>query len=125
MSMKNILVVDDQAAYLLALKKILHRPWLRVDIAATVEHALILLQDSVYDVVITDLKLGAAPGEDGISILKSVKEWSPSTRVIMITGYGHQDIIKKAFALGVDCFYEKPLSSEILKKTLLGWGVEC
>lgn len=123
--MKKILVVDDQAAYLLALKKILQRAWLRIDIAVTMEDALTLLGETVYDVVITDLKLGAAPGEDGISILKQVKEWSPSTRVIMITAYGHQDMIRKAFALGVDCFYEKPLSSEILKETLLGWGVEC
>jgi DNA-binding NtrC family response regulator len=125
MQNKKILIVDDEAGFLLALKKILRSPEIHIDIAATFEDAMALLGEQIYDVVITDVRLTIVLREEGFEILTYVKEHSPATKVIIITGYGRPNIVKQAGILGADLFFEKPFSPSILKNTLRCWGIEC
>jgi DNA-binding NtrC family response regulator len=125
MQNKNILIVDDEAGFLLALQKILRGPEINIDIAATFEDAMALLTKHIYDVVVTDVRLTMVLREEGFEILKYVKEHFPTAKVIIITGYGRPDIVKQACSLGADLFFEKPLSSSILKNTLQCWGIKC
>ena len=57
-------------------------------------------------------------GEEGLKIIKYVKEFYPQTNVILVTGYGSSAVMEKAQALGVAFYFEKPVSSEILKNAL-------
>jgi DNA-binding NtrC family response regulator len=125
MQNKKILIVDDEAGFLLALQKILRGPEIHVDIAVTFEDAMALLGEQIYDVVITDVRLTMVLREEGFEILKYVKEHTPAAKVIIITGYGRPDIVKQACTLGADLFFEKPFSPSILKNTLRCWGIEC
>ena len=125
MSLKRILVVDDEPGFLLAIKRILQGPEVLVDTAETKEDALTLLADLTYHVVITDVMLTTILEEEGLEILQYIKEHAPDTKVIIITGYGNSDVIKKACTMGVDLFFEKPLFSEILTNTLKCWGIAC
>jgi two-component system response regulator (stage 0 sporulation protein F) len=125
MQKKNILIVDDEAGFLLALQKILRGREINIDSATTFETAMALLSEQIYDVVVTDVRLTMVLREEGFEILKYVKEHSPATKVIIITGYGNPDIVTQACNLGADLFFEKPFSSSILKNTLRCWGVKC
>jgi len=61
--------------------------------------------------VITDLKM---EGIDGMTFLTRVKEKSPSTQVIVITGFATMETAKQSFQKGVFDFVAKPFKlSEI------------
>ncbi len=120
---RRLLIVDDEAAILLGFKKLMQSECLEVDTAETLEDAIRLLQTNEYQFLITDLKLGGPSGEDGFEIIKFAKERQNDTEVILITGYGTPEIMEKAFAIGVACYYEKPVSATVLKDSLKRLGL--
>jgi len=122
---KRILIVDDEAGFLLALKRILQGPDLVVDTAETIEATMALLNEHAYQVVIADVMLTMVLREEGLEILEYVKEHMPGTKVIILTGYGNPDIMKKAGAMGADLFFGKPVPPYILQNTLKCWGTAC
>ena len=77
--------------------------------------ALAMLKKYVYQLVITDLKLKGANGED---IVQSVQEQSPVTPVIMTVEPGAQDDGIKAMLKGAFEFRELPLNLEHLRLTV-------
>ena len=115
---KRILIVDDEKTILLAFKKLLKSPNIMVDTAETINEAENLLKKNIYNVVMVDLRLTGVDGEEGLEIIKYVKEFYPQTNVILVTGYGSSAVMEKAQALGVAFYFEKPVSSEILKNAL-------
>ena len=115
---KRILIVDDEKTILLAFKKLLKSPNIMADTAETIDEAENLLKKNIYNVVIVDLRLTGVDGEEGLEIIKYVKEFNPETNVILVTGYGSSAVMEKAQALGVAFYFEKPVSSEILKNAL-------
>jgi YesN/AraC family two-component response regulator len=69
------------------------------------------LQESLYDLVITDL---AMEGINGVDILKATRKLAPLTAVIVITGYSDSKSAREAKRLGVDGFLAKPFDIEDL-----------
>ena len=66
-----------------------------------------------FDIVITDLKM---EGLDGMQFLSQVKDRSPATEVIVITGFATMDTAKESFQKGVFDFLAKPFKlGEILE----------
>ena len=121
--MKRVLIVDDEAAILLALKKLLQSPEIEIDTVITLRDAKSLLEEHDYEVVITDLRLTGVLDEEGLEILQYIKEHKPDTKVILVTGYGNSELKKRAYALGADYYFEKPVSTEILRDALKKLGV--
>ena len=70
------------------------------------EHALQMLQEEIFDVVITDLMLDTVTG---IDILKKVKEVAPRTEVIIITGNSSVDTAVQAMKQGAFDYITKPI----------------
>jgi len=120
---QRILVVDDERAILLAFEKLLKSPNIEVDTAETMAEADLLLRNNVYQAVIADLRLTGVHGEEGLDIIKSVKELHPQTNIILVTGFGSSAVMEKAQALGAAFYFEKPVSSEILKNALKSLNV--
>lgn len=110
MDMKRILVVDDEEAILLALKKLLKRPNIEIDTAESLEHVLALLQHHSYAIVIADLRLSGTFAKEGFQVLEHVKKGSPATIVVLITAYGNVEIRERAQELGADYYFEKPFN---------------
>lgn len=115
---QRILIVDDEKAILLAHKKLLKSSTVDVDTAESIDETQDLLKRNIYNAVIVDLRLTGIEGEEGLEIIKSVKQFYPQTHVILVTGYGSAAVMEKAYALGAAFYFEKPVSSEILKIAL-------
>ena len=108
----RILVVEDEHDMLLGLRKILSNQGHNVDIAGTGSAGLKKIEESVFDIVITDLKM---PDVDGIEVLRKVKEINSDTMVIVITGYGTVESAVEAMRLGAYDYITKPFDAEHIK----------
>ena len=120
---RNILLVDDEVAFLHPMKKMLYGPDRHIDIAETYEEAMTFINARRYDAVIADVRLGGALSRDGLAILGHAKARDSSTKVIMMTGYGGADVINEAFRLRADHYFEKPVSFQRLADALNSLGV--
>jgi DNA-binding NtrC family response regulator len=110
--LSEILLIDDEAHNREALTLLLTHAGYRVETAASGEQALEILRDTSFEIVITDLFL---PGVSGIDILKKVKEDSPYTNVILITGNASAETAVEAMKQGAFDYVTKPLNFEKLK----------
>jgi DNA-binding NtrC family response regulator len=110
--MCQILLIDDEKDNCLALTTLLRQNGYRVSAVHSGEAALELLQDQVYDLIISDLFL---PGISGIEILKRVKESSPRTCFILITGNASAETAVEAMKEGAFDYITKPFNFEKLK----------
>lgn len=72
------------------------------------ESALEAARLHMPDVVCLDMMM---PGRDGMSVLEELRETSPATQVVVITGYATPDLINKARTLGAVGFVVKPFSA--------------
>ncbi len=121
--LKYLLLVDDEPAILMAFKKLLQNHEMWVDTAENIEYAKELLDRRAYDAVIADLRLSGFAGEEGLEVIRYVKERHSETHIILITAYGNQDIMKKAYNMGAAFYFEKPVSTNIIKNALQSLGV--
>ncbi len=121
---KKLLIVDDEESTLLALKRLLGSPRLEVDVSQTLEEAEEKIRAGGYDVVIADLRLTGILGEEGLEIIQYVRDHSPQTNVILVTGYGDPAIMQRAFSLGAAFYFEKPVKSSVLTEALRSLGLE-
>lgn len=108
----KILLVDDDDGNRQALALLLRTAGYRVTTVDSGEAALELLAKSTYGVVLTDLFL---PGVSGIDILKRIKEASPATNVILITGHASAETAVEAMKEGAFDYITKPVDFEKLK----------
>ncbi len=105
----TILVIDDEpfvrellTGFLTSLGCIVHE-------ATSGEEGVRMATEHRYDAVLSDIKM---PGITGIDVLKRVKAVSPSTQVIMITGYGSVETAVECMKLGAFDYIGKPFHLE-------------
>ena len=103
--MAKILVVDDEEDVRKILKRFLLSIGHDAIMATNGEEALEKVQEDPT-IVLLDYVM---PGENGIEVLKKIKEISPSTDVIMVTGVGGHDIGVESFKQGAFDFVTKPI----------------
>jgi two-component system response regulator PilR (NtrC family) len=113
--MAKILVVDDDRGMREFLDIMLTREGYEVKSAGDGKEALTLCRKDTFDLVITDLKM---PKVDGIDFLKGIKEISPETMVILITGYASGETAVAAMKEGAYDYLEKNFDVEEFKDTV-------
>jgi response regulator RpfG family c-di-GMP phosphodiesterase len=113
---RKILFVDDEQALLDSFRNLLRRQF-DVYTALGPEEGLRVIQGPErFAVVVSDLKM---PGMDGIAFLGRVREISPDTVRMMLTGFADVDVATKAVNEGqVFRFLTKPCSGETMAKAL-------
>jgi ActR/RegA family two-component response regulator len=119
----RILLVDDDIGVLTAFKKLLGAKGFSIDTAQTIEEAEKLLKSETYAAVIVDLRLTGIFSAQGLEIIKYVREQHFDSRVILITGYGSEEVRRAALELGADCFFEKPVRAEKVAEALASMGI--
>jgi len=113
---KRLLFVDDEVAILQGLKRALRpqrQEWDMVFVASA-EQALQLLQQSYFDVLITDMRM---PGMDGADLLQAVIEHSPHTLRLVLSGQADEQRMAQTINTAHQ-FLTKPCSVGQLITTL-------
>jgi CheY-like chemotaxis protein len=80
----RVLVVDDEVNLRFAIERGLRKAGHHADSASTVRQAIDRLRMQPYDIVITDLRM---PGGDGIELVQWLGSYSPSTKVLIVSGF--------------------------------------
>jgi two-component system alkaline phosphatase synthesis response regulator PhoP len=102
----HTLVVDDEEGIRFFLQETLQQAGHQVVTAASGEEALDKLRDTVFDLVMLDLRLGGRV--DGLRVLETVKWRWPKTAVVILTAHGSLDSALVAIREGVDGYLLKP-----------------
>jgi DNA-binding NtrC family response regulator len=111
----KILIIDDDTSLRRVLEYNLQEAGYLVSAAASGEEGLSLFAEEIPALVITDMKM---PGMDGMQVLKSIKERSPETLVIIITAFGSVDIAVEAMKAGAYDYITKPFNRDELRLTV-------
>jgi len=107
----QLLLVDDEPGILKVLGISLADRGYRVLTAESGEMALRVFHEAHPPIILTDIKM---PGMDGIELLKRIKEESPNTEVIMITGHGEMELAIQSLKYNASDFITKPIDDEAL-----------
>jgi len=108
-----ILIVDDEKGVQTSIQGILEDAGFEAQAVSSGEEALDVVLKREFPVVLLDVWL---PGMDGLETLVKLRQISPATVVLMISGHGSIETAVRATKLGAYDFIEKPLS---LDKTIL------
>jgi CheY-like chemotaxis protein len=113
---EKILLVDDDTNILDGYRRSLSREFL-IETALGGEEALKLVADSgPYAVIVSDMRM---PGMDGIQLLGKIKDLSPDTTRIMLTGNAEiETAINAINENNIFRFLTKPCGKEMMAKTL-------
>lgn len=112
---KKILIIEDEGDMCLLLNIMLNGKEMELDHVKTLASAKEFLQKEQPPVVILDNKL---PDGFGIDFISYIKTNFPSTKIIMISGYGGE-IKNIALQNGADIFLEKPFSKNQLYQSIV------
>ena len=93
----TVLIVDDEASILEALRKVLTKEGLNVVTAKNGREALDVVRTRPIHVMITDLRMPTMGGDD---LLKAVKAVTPEVEVILMTAYGTVEVAVEAMKRG-------------------------
>jgi len=111
----HILIVDDEAAAVNNLAHVCRKEGHEVTTRTTGMGAIEALENSRFDVVLTDLKMEKV---DGMAILKRARELDPETAVVLITGYATFDSAVEAMKAGAFHYIAKPFRLDEVREVV-------
>ncbi|HKQ57774.1 MAG TPA: sigma-54 dependent transcriptional regulator [Candidatus Eisenbacteria bacterium] len=112
---RTVLIVDDERTLRFSLGEWARDAGFHPLEAASESEALERLRDHEVDVVVLDLKLG---DEDGLQVLRRLREQDATLPVVMLTGHGTVEHAVRATKLGAYDFVLKPPDLEHLEVVL-------
>ncbi|MDD9148276.1 MULTISPECIES: response regulator [unclassified Sporolactobacillus] len=107
----KLLIVDDQYGIRLLLNEIFQKEGYRTLLASSGPQALKAVHEHDPVLVLLDMKI---PGMNGLETLKRIKQEKPEVKVVIMTAYGDQDIIRNAIAGGAIAHFSKPFDLQEL-----------
>lgn len=109
MEKEKILVIDDETVVREGLRRILEGKGYRVETCVNGHQGLERMQETEFDLVISDLKM---PGMSGLEVLKTIKILQPEVPVIIITGFSTVDNAVDAMKKGAFDYIAKPFTPD-------------
>lgn len=107
--MANILIVDDDVTFCLMLKKLLEKHQYQVTTLFSAEGVKQTIRKGFYEVVLTDLRM---PNVSGMDLIGIIKQESPETQIIMMTGYANIPTAIQSIKQGAFNYIPKPFQPE-------------
>jgi two-component system response regulator AtoC len=105
-----IIIIDDEPGICISLNLALKNDY-NVVTSKNAQQALKLIENQNFNVVLLDLKIGS---ENGLNVLKEIKEIDPNVVVIMMTAYGSIGTSVEAMKNGAFNYLTKPLDVDEL-----------
>jgi DNA-binding NtrC family response regulator len=102
---KKVLVLDDEPIVGDRLKPALEKKGFYVETFTESQAAVQRMVEESFDVLVTDLKMQKP---DGLEVMDFVKQHSPSTKVVIITGFATVDTAVETLKGGAADFIAKP-----------------
>jgi two-component system response regulator AtoC len=109
MSLRTVLIADDEASIRHVLTLVLTAHRYEVRAVADGQEALAELQARPYDVVISDVRM---PKLDGLKLLEQALALQPDLTFLVMSAYGSKDQALAAVAAGAYDFVQKPFKPE-------------
>lgn len=113
MNKPSILIIDDEKKMLLSLSKLMGTYFI-VSTTKDGEKGLELLCKRKFSALLLDLIM---PKMGGLELLTKMRERGDDTKVVIMTGQGSYDTLKKCSNLNIDGYIEKPFEAiEVIEK---------
>ncbi|MFD0714323.1 response regulator [Paenibacillus sp. GCM10027626] len=116
--MLNVLLVDDEPGAIKAMKYLLdweQHGFVVAGEAANGRQAIELLEQHVYALMVTDIRM---PGLFGLELIKRIRQFS-QIPIIVMSGYKEFDYVKECMKYGVKDYLLKPVAEEDLSRLLM------
>lgn len=101
MELSSILIVDDEAASLTRLARLmaelLAQPEARIHTAATLAEARTLLQSTYFDLALVDMQL---PDGTGIELIRWLQQHVPQLQAVIVSAFAEEEVIFAALRAG-------------------------
>ena len=111
----SVLVVEDEADIVFALRDSLEHDGYEVTVAGSCATAIALVVQQRFNAILLDLGL---PDGDGMEVLKDVQRREPTLPVIIITAHIAQERTIGSLGKGAFAYLTKPFNIEELRQTL-------
>lgn len=112
----HVMCVDDEPQLREFMQDEIPRYGHTVTVYADGASALAALRDQVFDCALIDLNM---PGMNGLELMARLREQSPETETIMLTGNADLNVSVQAMRIGAFDFLEKPCKLKELEASLL------
>lgn len=109
----KVLICDDHKIVRDGLKQIIRQ----IDGITSIEEAnggteaIVKVRKTAFDIILLDITL---PDKNGLEVLKSVKERSPSSKVLMLSMHHQNEYVRNAIKLGASGYLTKDAASDEL-----------
>lgn len=115
-SLPNVLIIDDDPSFCLAMSKALRRRGFSVEVVQDSDEAIVALHEATAQTVaVLDLKM---PKRSGLEILQETKNYR-SAPVLMLTGHGAVPEAVEAMQAGAYTFLTKPIDAADLEPMIV------
>ncbi len=111
---RAVMVVDDEPGIRTALRANFLRHGWQVETASCVREAVRNVEDRVFDLVVTDMRM---PDGTGMEVMRAARKASPETAVILLTAYGTVPDAVSAMRDGALDYLTKPIPFDRLQIT--------
>ncbi len=112
----TVMVVDDSQDMRLMLSTFLKNRGFKISEASSGDQALMEIKVEKPKLVLLDERM---PGMDGLVVLKKIKEFDETVKVVLLTGIQDADIVNEAMRLGAADYINKPCDLEKLEALIL------
>jgi DNA-binding NtrC family response regulator len=105
----TILVLEDHQPTLDRLARVLRKEGYLVYTASDGDEGMKIYNENRIDIILADVRM---PQKDGLRVLRETKGAGGDVEVIVITGYGDEDVVVQALRYGAIDFLRKPIDIE-------------
>jgi DNA-binding NtrC family response regulator len=113
---KKVLLLDDEPIVCERLQPALEKIGFYVETFTESQKAIDRFAEEKFDVLVTDLKMQKP---DGLDVMNFVNQQSPTTKVVIITGFATADTATQAMKSGAIDFIAKPFKISQLRDLIV------
>jgi two-component system response regulator PilR (NtrC family) len=113
---RRILIVEDESVVRDLLNRILPRPEYRLTFAVTVAEGIQWIQEGIFDLLLSDLRL---PDGSGVEVIRPFRDRFPQAPILVVTGsLTPEERLAQVGSLGIQACIQKPFKVRELQRTV-------